>query len=169
MRRAAVTCIAVGTAPEELRGYARQWPGSRYAPWWPAVARDVEALTARGLTARHAERALRDGDPEVRTSWTASAPGARKAAKIFAAVVTSGDVRDMARGAPAPSKPMLRARSPTRWTSSLRLLRSSGLGTVGGERRPYEDQLRRPRRRAAAGPGQRRAPRAARRDGARAR
>ena len=109
VRRAAVTCIAVGTAPEELRGYARQWPGSRYAPWWPAVARDVEALTARGLTARHAERALRDGDPEVRTSWTASAPGARKAAKIFAAVVTSGDVRDMARGAPAPSKPMLRA------------------------------------------------------------
>ena len=109
VRRAAITCIAVGTAPEELRGYARQWPDSRYAPWWPAVARGVESLTARGLTARHAGRALGDEAPEARTKWTASAPSARKAAKIFATVVTFGDVRDMARRAPSPGKRMLRA------------------------------------------------------------
>lgn len=109
VRRAAVTCIAVGNTPEVLRGYARQWPGSRHVSWWLAAADEAEALTARGLAARHALRAIDDRDPQARTSWTAATPAVREVAAIFAAEATPDDVRGMARRAPSRSKAMFRA------------------------------------------------------------
>jgi hypothetical protein len=109
VRRAAIACIAVGNTPEILRGYARQWPGSCRVPWWLAAADEAEALTARGVTARHALRALDDREPEAPIRWTPAASAAREVAEIFATEATPDDVRGMARRAPSRSKAMFRA------------------------------------------------------------
>jgi hypothetical protein len=55
VRRAAITCIAVGNAPAILRGYARQYPDSRHVPWWVAAADEAEG-GAWAVTAKHQVR-----------------------------------------------------------------------------------------------------------------
>ena len=56
-RRGATLLIACGIAAADLYGWVAASPGGRYAARDLAMATEVEALTAAGLTQRHAERA----------------------------------------------------------------------------------------------------------------
>jgi hypothetical protein len=101
VRRLALTFIALGTEPDELRGYASRHAGTSWAPMASEVAVEAGALTAQGLTVLAAWRALhRLEEPE---------PPAREVAAHWLAVCTPRDVRDMARQVPARSKARFRA------------------------------------------------------------
>lgn len=55
-RRAATLLVACGITVEQLRGFAAK-AGNPYAARDAEVAEEVESLTGRGLTQRHAVRA----------------------------------------------------------------------------------------------------------------
>lgn len=100
VRLSAVSCIAYGTTPHDLRtGAVAASPA--LTPLWHAWADAIEDLAARGLTRQHAVRAmarLRPAPSASRPRAGFEHPGtARQAAIIFlAAGHTGDDVRRMA-------------------------------------------------------------------------
>lgn len=100
IRRNAVDAIAIGFTPADVRRLA---DGSEFLL---AVAREVEALTARGLTVRHARRAGRDAGPFK----PLSAEVAAQAAAVFIADGHSAAaMRGQARREPRWVRPMILA------------------------------------------------------------
>lgn len=57
LRHGAILMIACGITAADLRGWVTEKPGGRDAGLYLALAGEVESLTERGLTKRHAARA----------------------------------------------------------------------------------------------------------------
>jgi hypothetical protein len=107
IRHEAITAIALGLTPEPVRDLGAATQHKRRLQ---AIAREVEALTARGFTQRHALRCGRDEDSDPRIRWSPDAAPARDAARIFLeAGKDPAWARNVAREAPRQDKAMWHA------------------------------------------------------------
>jgi len=91
VRRTAITALAAGITPAYLRGQVPGVPGEALRL---AVAAEIEALTARGVTQRAAARVIRERDRVDPCGGTFDEHGARQVARIYLAEgLTPGGIR----------------------------------------------------------------------------